>query len=60
MWKYEREDPAIEQIWGKDPELSVLLDPPSAVEDVEGEATRMGAYAARLWLPMLQTVGSIG
>ncbi len=60
MWKYEREDPAIEQIWGKDPELSVLLDPPSSVEDVEGEATRMGAYAARLWLPMLQTVGSIG
>jgi hypothetical protein len=38
----------------------VLLDPPSAVEDVEGEATRMGAYAARLWLPMLQSVGSIG
>jgi len=57
QWKYEREDPAIEQIWGRDPELSVLLDRPSSVEEVEGESTRMGAYAVRLWLPMLAAEG---
>lgn len=58
VWRYERDDAAVEQIWGKEPDLSRLLDPPRRGEEVEGEATRMGAYAARLWLPMLEAEGS--
>ena len=57
QWRYEREDAAVEQIWGKAPELAVLLDAPRPGEEVEGETGRMGAFAARLWLPMLEAEG---
>ena len=59
-WKYDREDAAVEQIWGREPDLAVLLDPPRPGEEVDGEATRLGAYAVRLWVPMLQAEGSDG
>lgn len=59
-WKYEREDPAVEQIWGKEPDLSVLMDPPRPGEEADGEATRLGAYAVRLWMPMFEAEGSSG
>lgn len=41
------------RVWGKGAPLSVLLVPPSAGEEVPGEDTRLGALAARLWLPVL-------
>ncbi len=41
------------QVWGKGAPLSVLLVPPNAGEEVPGEDTRLGALAARLWLPVL-------
>ena len=58
-WKYEREEPAVQRIWGKEPDLDVLLTPPSPSEQVEGENTRLGAYAARLWLPILEAEGTL-
>ena len=59
-WVYDRDDPAVERIWGKKPDLAVLLGPPRRDEQADGEATRMGAYAARLWMPMMQFEGSGG
>ena len=56
-WKYERDEPAVVRIWGSEPDLEVLLTPPSPGEEVDGENTRLGAYAARLWLPMLKAEG---
>ena len=41
------------RVWGKGAPLSVLLVPPRAGEEVPGEDTRLGALAARLWLPVL-------
>lgn len=52
-WRYEREDPAVERIWGREPDIGVLLTPPRPGEDTEGETTRLGAFAARLWGPLL-------
>ena len=59
-WKFDREEPAVQRIWGKDPDLDVLLTAPSPAEQVDGENTRLGCYAARLWLPMLTAEGSVG
>ena len=53
-WTFDRDDPAVERIWGKEPDLSVLLGPPRPDEEAYGETTGLGAYAARLWLPLLQ------
>ena len=50
----------MQRIWGKDPDLDVLLTAPSPAEHVEGESTRLGCYAARLWLPMLNAEGTLG
>ena len=44
---------AVERIWGREPDLEVLLSPPGPGEDAEGETTRLGAFAARLWGPLL-------
>lgn len=52
-WRYERDDPAIERIWGREPDIEVLLSAPGADEQAEGETTRLGAFAARLWGPLL-------
>ena len=59
-WKYERDEPAVQRIWGKEADLEVLLTAPSPAEEVDGESTRLGAYAARLWLPMLNAEGTLG
>ncbi|TXI42193.1 MAG: exodeoxyribonuclease V subunit gamma [Mycobacterium sp.] len=40
--------------WGAGAPLRTLLEPPRAGEEHPGEDTRLGAYAARLWLPMLR------
>ncbi|MCX2929123.1 exodeoxyribonuclease V subunit gamma [Mycobacterium sp. CVI_P3] len=53
-WRYERDDPAIERVWGRDPGLDPLLTPVRPGEEADGETTRLGAYAARLWAPLLR------
>ena len=46
--------PAHVRVWGAGAPLQTLLDPPRPGEERPGEDTRLGAYAARLWLPMLR------
>lgn len=58
-WKsgsYPAEDaePAHERVWGVRAPLDDLLGPVPPDEAVEGESTRLGALAARVWLPMLR------
>lgn len=53
-WRYERDDRAIERVWGREPDLDPLLTEPHPGEEVPGELTRLGAYAARLWAPLLR------
>jgi exodeoxyribonuclease V gamma subunit len=53
-WRYEREDRAIERVWGREPDLDPLLTEPGPGEGAPGETTRLGAYAARLWAPLLR------
>ncbi|MGY4708296.1 exodeoxyribonuclease V subunit gamma [Mycolicibacterium sp. CBM1] len=52
-WRYERDDRAIERVWGREPGLEALLTPLRPGEEAEGESTRLGAYAMRLWSPVL-------
>jgi exodeoxyribonuclease V gamma subunit len=54
--RYPGEDqaPAHVQVWGDGAPLDVLLGPPRPGEEVAGESTRLGAFAARLWLAMLR------
>jgi exodeoxyribonuclease V gamma subunit len=51
---------AHERVWGFRAPFHVLLDPPRAGEEVPGEDSRLGALAARLWLPMLAAEGKPG
>ena len=53
----ENEAPAHLRVWGRS-KLDVLLEPVRPGEECDGESTRLGAYAARLWLPMLQAEGA--
>ena len=55
----ENEDPAHLRVWGRS-KLDVLLQTVRPGEECDGEATRLGAYAARLWLPMLRAEGASG
>jgi exodeoxyribonuclease V gamma subunit len=48
------------RVWGPKPRFDVLLDPPRAGEEMPGEDTRLGALAARLWLPVLAAEGKPG
>jgi exodeoxyribonuclease V gamma subunit len=50
----EDQDEGYVRVWGHNASLRVLLDPPGPGEAVPGEATRLGAYAARLWSPLLR------
>ena len=50
----ENEKPASAKAFGYRAPLDVLTVPPGPGEDVAGEDTRLGAYAARMWLPMLR------
>lgn len=53
-WKYEDEEPAHLRAWGKKARLADLMQPLRPGEECDGEDNRLGAYAARLWLPMLR------
>jgi exodeoxyribonuclease V gamma subunit len=60
-WKTNRfpgEDqaPAHVRAWGRNARLEVLMQPLRPGEEHDGEDHRLGAYAARLWLPMLRAV----
>ncbi|ONI73911.1 exodeoxyribonuclease V subunit gamma [Kribbella sp. ALI-6-A] len=50
----ENADPAHVRVWGPNAPLKVLLEPTRPGEEWQGEPTRLGAYAARLWEPMLR------
>jgi exodeoxyribonuclease V gamma subunit len=50
----EDKEPAHVRAWGANASLSVLKQPLQPGEEVDGETHRLGAYAARLWLPMLR------
>lgn len=52
----EDKHPPHARVWKSGAPLSVLLEPPRPGEEYPGENTRLGAYAARLWLPMLQSL----
>ena len=54
--RYPAEDqaPANVRAWGKNTRLTELMQPPRPGEEYDGEDTRLGAYAARVWLPMLR------
>ena len=53
----EDKDPAHVRAWGRDAWLADLMQPLRPGEEYDGE-TRLGAYAARLWLPMLRAGGA--
>jgi exodeoxyribonuclease V gamma subunit len=58
-WKTQRfpaEDqaPAHVRAWGKNARLEDLMQPLRPGEEYDGEDHRLGAYSARLWLPMLR------
>jgi exodeoxyribonuclease V gamma subunit len=53
-WKWEGEEPAHVQAWGKNARLDDLMQTLRPGEECDGEDNRLGAYAARLWLPMLR------
>ena len=42
------------RVWGPHTPMQVLLGPPRPGEEVDGEDTRLGALAARLWRPLLR------
>ncbi|WP_068177392.1 exodeoxyribonuclease V subunit gamma [Mycobacterium sp. UM_CSW] len=50
----ENEAPAHVRAWGRNARLEDLMKAPRPGEEYDGEDTRLGAYAARLWLPMLR------
>ena len=53
-WKYEEAEPAHVQAWGKNIRLDDLMQPLRPGEECDSEDNRLGAYSARLWLPMLR------
>jgi exodeoxyribonuclease V gamma subunit len=60
QWKsndtFDREDrkPAHAWVWGRNADFSVLRGAPLPGEEVPGENTRLGAFAARLWSSLLR------
>ncbi len=53
----EGEDKAQVRAWGRGAWLADLMQPLRPGEEYAGEDNRLGAYAARLWLPMLKVKG---
>lgn len=53
----EDKHPPHARVWKSGAPLKVLLDPVRTGEEYPGESTRLGAYAARLWLPLLKSLG---
>ncbi|CAM5728723.1 exodeoxyribonuclease V subunit gamma [Mycolicibacterium aubagnense] len=53
-WRWEKDGAEYVEVWGPGAPMHVLLDPPRPDEvAVPGENTRLGAYASRLWRPLL-------
>ena len=53
-WRFEKDGAEHVEVWGPGAPLHVLLDPPRPDEvAIRGETTRLGAYASRLWQPLL-------
>ena len=51
----DHEEPAHVRVWGGPPApFDALLVTPRPGEEMPGEDTRLGAFAARLWLPLLR------
>lgn len=50
----EDQAPAHARAWGKGAPLEELMQPVRPGEECDGEDNRLGAYAARVWLPMLR------
>jgi exodeoxyribonuclease V gamma subunit len=50
----EDQDRAQVRAWGRGAALTDLMQPVRPGEEYDGEDNRLGAYAARLWLPMLR------
>jgi exodeoxyribonuclease V gamma subunit len=50
----EDQEPAHVRAWGRNARLDDLMQPLRPGENYDGEDNRFGAYAARLWLPMLR------
>jgi exodeoxyribonuclease V gamma subunit len=50
----EDKDPAQVRAWAANAPLRDLMQPLRPGEEVDGETHRLGAYSARLWLPMLR------
>ena len=50
----EDKAPAHVRAWGPNVWLNELMQPLRPGEEVDGETHRLGAYSARLWLPMLR------
>ncbi|MUM19650.1 exodeoxyribonuclease V subunit gamma [Mycobacterium sp. CBMA271] len=50
----EEADPAVERAFGRGVWLRHLMQPLLPGEETAGETNRLGAYAARLWLPLLR------
>ena len=50
----EDQEPAHVRAWGRNARLDDLMQPLRPGEEYDGEDNRFGAYAARLWLPMLR------
>lgn len=53
----EDREPAHVRAWGRGAPLEDLMGPVRPGEERDGEDNRLGAYAARLWLPMLRAEG---
>jgi exodeoxyribonuclease V gamma subunit len=53
-------EPAHVRVWGFKAPFEVLLGPPEPGLEMPGEDTRLGALAARLWLPALAVEGKSG
>lgn len=60
--RYPGEDqaPAHVRAWGRGAPLDELMQPVRPGEECDGEDTRLGAYAARVWLPMLRAQRGLG
>jgi exodeoxyribonuclease V gamma subunit len=50
----ESAEPAHRYVWGDQAPIDVLLGPPLPGEEHDGETTRLGALAMRLWTPLLE------
>ncbi|OBH56294.1 exodeoxyribonuclease V subunit gamma [Mycobacterium sp. E2479] len=50
----EDQAPAHARAWGRGAALEVLMAPVRPGEECDGEDNRLGAYSARVWLPMLR------